>query len=128
VTKSGGAFADDVPESTCVDAGVENGVKYATVVVIVWSVNAIPERATSATPSGKPSAGKRTKSDRKALCASALGSTISATVKEGVAVKRSVAEFRILVLRKYLSALTPEEFVTPFCMSRFCYATTDVLD
>lgn len=122
------AFADNLSEATCVDVGVENGVNYATVVIVFGSENQIPERAPSVTPQGRPTTKKRTKTDRNMLYVSALGSTILATIKEGFAAAPSVMEFRVFVLRKDLNALTPEEFVTPIYRAEFPRKMNDSLD
>lgn len=123
-----GAYADNASEVTCVDAGVEEGVRYATVVVIFGAVDSVPERTPSVTATGKPTTKKRNKSDRNSLYVAALGSTILATVREGFAVAPSVDEFRIIVLRKDLNAPTPSEFVAPIYVARFSRSVAEGLD
>ncbi len=113
------AFADNASDATAVDVGTEDGVRYATVLIVFGAVDLIPERMPSLTAAGKPTTKKRTKSERNALYVAALGSTVLATVKEGRAVAPSVDEFRVVVLRKDLNAATPAEFVAPIYAARF---------
>jgi hypothetical protein len=113
------AFADNASDATAVDVGTEDGVRYATVLVVFGAVDSIPERMPSLTAAGRPTTKKRTKSERNALYVAALGSTVLATVKEGLAVAPSVDEFRVVVLRKDLNAATPADFVAPIYAARF---------
>lgn len=123
-----GAYADNASEATCVDAGVEAGVRYAAVVVVFGAVDLVPERTPSVTAAGKPTTKKRNKSDRNSLYVAALGSTVLATVREGFAVAPSVDEFRIIVLRKDLNAPTPSDFVAPIYVARFSRSVAEGLD
>lgn len=123
-----GAYADNASEATCVDAGIEEGVRYATVVVVFGAVDSIPERTPSMTAAGKPTTKKRNKSDRNSLYVAALGSTVLATIREGLAVAPSVDEFRIVVIRKDLNAPTPSEFVAPIYAATFTRSVADGLD
>jgi hypothetical protein len=113
------AFADNASDATAVDVGTKDGVRYATVLVVFGAVESVPERMPSLTAAGKPTTRKRTKSERNALYVAALGSTVLATVKEGLAVAPSVDEFRVVVLRKDLNAATPADFVAPIYAARF---------
>lgn len=113
------AFADNASEATCVDAGVEDGARYATIVIVFGSAQMVPERTPSVTPSGKPTTKKRTKGDRNALYVSALGSTVLATVKEGLAVAPRVEQFRVVVIRRDTAAATPADFVAPIYSGTF---------
>lgn len=122
------AFADNASDATAVDVGVEDGVQYATVMVVFGAVGSIPERTTSVTPAGKPTTKKRTKTDRNNLYVAALGSTVLATVKEALAVAPSVEEIRIVVLRKNLEAASPSEFVVPIYAARFSRSWTEKLN
>ncbi len=102
------AFGDNASEATCVDVGVEEGTNYATVVILFGSAQMVPERTPSFTSSGKSTTKKRSRADRNALYVSALASTVLATVKEGLAAAPSVAEFRVVVMRKDPAAATPQ--------------------
>jgi hypothetical protein len=121
------AFADNASEATCVDAGVEDGVRFATVVVLFGSVDSVPERTPSVTSAGKPTTKKRNKTDRNALYVAALGSTVLATVREGFAAAPSVDEFRMVVLRKDLNAPTPDDFVAPIYAASFLRSAAEGL-
>lgn len=110
------------------DAGIEGGVRYATVVVVFGAVDSIPERTPTVTPAGKPTTNKRNKSDRNALYVAALGSKVLATVREGFAVAPSVDEFRIVALRKDLNAATPSDFVAPIYAATFPRSVTEGLE
>ncbi|GAA5227016.1 hypothetical protein [Paeniglutamicibacter antarcticus] len=121
------AFADNASEATCVDVGIEDGVRYATVVIVFGSADSIPERTPSLTPAGKTTTKKRNKSDRNSLYVAALGSTVLAAVREGFAVAPSVDEFRIVVLRKDLNAPTPKDFVAPIYVATFSRSAADGL-
>lgn len=122
------AYADNASEATCVDAGIEGGVRYATVVVVFGTVDSIPERTPTVTPAGKTTSKKRNKSDRNALYVAALGSTVLAAVREGFAVAPSVDEFRIVVLRKDLNAATPSDFVAPIYAATFPRSVAEGLE
>ncbi|WP_394941099.1 DUF4236 domain-containing protein [Psychromicrobium sp. YIM B11713] len=106
------AFSDNSSEATCIDAGVEENKRYATVVVIFGPASVIPERTPSTTPSGKATTRKRTKTERNALYVKALGSTVLVTVKEAFAVAPSLDEVRMLVLRRDIEASTPENYLS----------------
>lgn len=95
------AFADNASDSTCVDAGAEadTGVRYVTAVVTYGGIDVVPEVRPDTTPGGKPTLRKRTKTDRNALYAQALASTVLATAKEALAVAVTATEVRVLVIR-----------------------------
>jgi hypothetical protein len=67
----------------------------------------------------RPTLKKRTKTDRNALYAAALGSTVLATVEEGFAVAPSVEEIRILVVCKNPQAPTPLTYLSAIYAARF---------
>lgn len=122
------AFSDNASEATCIDAGLEEGIHYATVVVVFGSADAVPERTPSLTATGRPTTKKRTKSERNALYVAALGSTVLATIREGFVVAPSVDEFRVVVLRKDLNAPTPADYITPIYSARFPRATVNGME
>ncbi|MGO4363032.1 DUF4236 domain-containing protein [Terrabacter sp. RAF57] len=95
------AFADNASDSTCVDAGTapESGARYVTAVVTYGDIDLIPEHRADRTPGGKPTLRKRTKTDRNALFAASLASTVLATAKEALAVAVAATEARVLVVR-----------------------------
>ena len=95
------AFADNTSDSTCVDAGTDpdSGERYVTAVVTYGSIDLVPELRPDVTPGGKPTLKKRTKTDRNALYAAAMASTVLATAKEALAVAVAASEIRVLVVR-----------------------------
>lgn len=95
------AFADNASDSTCVDAGTDpdTGARYVTAVVTYGSIDLVPELRPDVTPGGKPTLKKRTKTDRNALYAAAMASTVLATAKEALAVAVAASEVRVLVVR-----------------------------
>ncbi|MBT2568797.1 hypothetical protein J7I84_20345 [Arthrobacter sp. ISL-85] len=113
------AYADNISDATCVDVGVEGSIRYATVVILFGAADLIPDRMPWLTPAGNLTVKKRSKTERNALFVAALGSTVLATVKEGLAAGPSVDEFRVVVLRKDPGALKPADFVAPIYIARF---------
>lgn len=103
------AFADNASDSTCVDAGTDpdTGASYVTAVVSFASVELVPEHRADVTPGGKPTLRKRSKTDRNALYATALASTVLATAKEALAVAVAASEVRVLVVRKAAAGIEP---------------------
>ena len=99
------AFADNASDSTCVDAAADpdTGVRYVTAVVTYGGIDLIPDVRPDTTPGGKPTLRKRTKTDRNALYASAIASTVLATAKEALAVAVTATEVRVLVIRSSTS-------------------------
>ncbi|WP_141841523.1 hypothetical protein [Humibacillus xanthopallidus] len=97
------AFADNASDSTCVDAGTDpdTGARYVTAVVSYGGIDMVPEHRPDTTPGGKPTLRKRTKTDRNALYATALASTVLATAKEALAVAVAATEARVLVVRPH---------------------------
>jgi hypothetical protein len=95
------AFADNASDSTCVDAGTDpdTGARYVTAVVSYGGIDMVPEHRPDTTPGGKPTLRKRTKTDRNALYAAALASTVLATAKEALAVAVAATHARVLVVR-----------------------------
>ncbi|MEW1951983.1 DUF4236 domain-containing protein [Terrabacter sp. NPDC080008] len=95
------AFADNASDSTCVDAGTvaETGARYVTAVVTYAGLELMPEHRADRTPGGKPTLRKRTKTDRNALYATSIASTVLATAKEALAVAVAATEARVLVVR-----------------------------
>ncbi len=95
------AFADNASDSTCVDAGTvaETGARYVTAAVTYGGLDVTPEHRADRTPGGKPTLRKRTKTDRNALYAASVASTVLATAKEALAVAVAATEVRVLVVR-----------------------------
>ncbi|MFN8099665.1 MAG: hypothetical protein U0Q21_15410 [Dermatophilaceae bacterium] len=97
------AFADNASDSVCVDAGTTvidgSSVNYVSVVVMYGDVTVIPEHRPDVTPGGKLTIKKRTKSDRNALYARAIASTVLVTAKEALAVAPGATEVRVMVVR-----------------------------
>jgi hypothetical protein len=102
------AFADNqVPAAPidCEDAALTLLMRFPPVAAIV------PERRPDLTPTGRPTAKKRTKTEMNELYAGVLASNVQATVKEAFAVAPGVTEVRILVVSDDVAAngrrLTP---------------------
>lgn len=113
------AFEDNQSPAACVDVDMDNGIPYATLVVVFGPASALPEQRPALTPAGMPTLKKRTKTDRNSLYAAALGSSVLATVKEAFAVAPSVTELRVLVIRRDPEAPTPADYIAPIYAARF---------
>jgi hypothetical protein len=112
------AFEDNQSPAACMDVG-QDPVRYATALVMYGPPQVIPDQRPDVTPGGRPTLRKRSKADRNALYTAALGSTVLATVKEGLAVAPSVEEIRVLVVSKNPQALTPETYLSAIYAARF---------
>lgn len=118
------AFEDNVSPAAPIDcAGVT-----ATVVVLFATPDSVPERKPATTPSGRPTLHKRTKTERNRLYATALGSTVLATVREALAVAPGVKEIRVLVIRKDPAAPSPDLYLTAVYAGRFPRDRVEGLD
>jgi hypothetical protein len=113
------AFEDNQSPAACIDVDVEAGTRYATVLIVFGASDMVPEQTPALTPTGRPTLRKRTKTDRNALYAAALGSTVLAAVKEGLAVAPSVDEFRVVVVRRDPYAASADQYVTAIYVGRF---------
>lgn len=105
------AFEDNQSPAACIDVDTDDGIHFATVVIIFGPPDLVPERQPALTPTGRPTLHKRTKSERNNFYVGALGSTVLATVREGFAVAPSVSEFRVVVIRKDPQAPNPESYL-----------------
>lgn len=98
------AFEDNQSLAACIDVGKDlstpAGIRYATVLIIYGPVDLVPEKQPGTTPAGRPTLRRRTQSARNDFYVQALGSTVLATVREGLAVAPSVTELRVVVLRR----------------------------
>jgi hypothetical protein len=112
------AFEDNQSPAACMDVG-QDPVRYATALVMYGPPQMIPDQRPDVTPGGRPTLRKRSKADRNALYTAALGSTVLATVKEGLAVAPSVEEIRVLVVSNNPQALTPETYLSAIYAARF---------
>ncbi|MFG1929952.1 DUF4236 domain-containing protein [Mycobacterium sp. NPDC048908] len=125
------AFEDNQSPAACLDVGkdisTDTGVRFATVLILFGPVDLVPERRPALTPSGQPTLHKRTKTERNDFYVRALGSTVLATVKEGLAVAPSITELRIVVLRKDPQATTPSGYVEWIYAARYPRAWTAAL-
>ena len=119
ITAVDAAFADNASESTCVDAGTDDGIRFATVVVVFGSADLVPEKVTALTPAGKLTLKKRTKTDRNAMYVRALASTVLATVREALATSPSTDEVRVVVLRRDPQVADPTLRVAPIYTATF---------
>ncbi len=117
------AFDDNQSPAACIDVGRDlstaAGTRYATVLIVYGPVNQVPEKQSAITGTGKPTLRKRTMSERNDFYVRALGSTVLATVKEGLAVAPSVAEIRIVVLRRDPGADNPSAYLEWIYAARF---------
>jgi hypothetical protein len=121
------AYEDNQAPAACLDVGTGNGVRYATVIVLFPHVDAIPEKRSALTPTGRPTMKARSKTDRNDLYLAALGSTVLATVREGLAVAPSVQEFRLIAVRRSGHRLEPI-FAGRFPRTAFDSITWERLD
>ncbi|TQL87910.1 hypothetical protein FB559_8522 [Actinoallomurus bryophytorum] len=112
------AFEDNRSPAACMDVG-QDPVRYATALVMYGPPQMIPDQRPDVTPGGLPTLRRRSRTDRDALYIAALGSTVLATVKEGLAVAPSVEEMRVLVVSKNPQALTPETYLSAIYAARF---------
>lgn len=94
------AFADQAPESTCVDAGTEPGSgRYVGCVVSFGHPDLVPNRVVAPNLAGRPSLKKRSRADINDLYVAAVASSVLATVRQALAVALAADEVRIVVLR-----------------------------
>ncbi|CAM3845406.1 DUF4236 domain-containing protein [Mycobacterium frederiksbergense] len=117
------AFDDNQSPAACIDVGTDlstaAGIRYATVLIVYGSADQVPEKQPTLTPTGKPTLRKRTLSERNDFYVRALGSTVLATVKEGLAVAPSVTELRVVVLRRDPAAADPSAYLEWIYAARF---------
>lgn len=113
------AFEDNQSPAACIDVDIDDGVRFATVLVLFGPLDMVPERRPALTPTGRPTLHKRSKSERNEFYVAALGSTVLATVREGYAVTPSVDELRVVVLRKDPQAATPDRYIEWIYAARF---------
>lgn len=117
------AFEDNQSPAACIDVGKDlstpAGIRYATVLIIYGPVDLVPEKQPDTTPAGRPTLRKRTQSARNDFYVQALGSTVLATVREGLAVAPSVAELRVVVLRRDPGAADPASYLEWIYAGRF---------
>jgi hypothetical protein len=120
------AFADNASESTCIDAGVQEGTErfYVTVVVLFGTAEMIPDRKPALTPRGNPTLHKRSKTERNALHLRALASTVLATAKEAFAVALSADDVNVVVLQDSGDSRRPR----PIYLGQFARRHFDQLD
>ncbi len=93
------AFAEHVPESTCVDAGADDSGRYVSCVVTFGQPDLVPSRHVTTGLTGRPTLRRRSRSDINDLYVAALGSTVLATARQALAVASAADELRIAVLR-----------------------------
>jgi hypothetical protein len=91
----------------------------ATVVVVFGPVSAMPDQTAAVTPTGRPTLRRRTASDRNALYARALASTVLATVRESYAVAPALRELRTIVVRRDVDASEPDGLLAAVYVGRF---------
>jgi hypothetical protein len=117
------AFEDNQSPAACIDVGKDlstpAGTRYATVLIIYGPVDLVPEKQPDTTSAGRPTLRKRTQSARNDFYVQALGSTVLATVREGLAVAPSVTELRVVVLRRDPGATDPASYLEWIYAGRF---------
>lgn len=90
------AFRDNRAPAVAVDC--EGG--RATVVLLMEGLEAVPERAPSVTPTGRPTTRRLTKTERNELYLGWMSSNVLATVREALAVAPGLAAVTVAVLRR----------------------------
>ena len=90
------AFADN--EAPAVAVGVEGDE--VTLLVMVPSIDAVPERKPAMTAAGRPTMAMMTKAERNTLYASFVCGHVLLTLKESLAVAPGLGAVRIVVLRR----------------------------
>lgn len=94
------AFADNAPESTCVDSGIDpDSGPYVSCVVTFGHPDLVPDRTVAMTPKGRPALKERSKTDLNNMYVAAMASTVLATVREALAVAPAANEVRMVVVR-----------------------------
>lgn len=93
------AFAEHVPESTCVDAGTDDSGPYVSCVVTFGHPDLVPSRHVATGLSGRPALKRRSRSDINDLYVAALASLVLATARQALAVAPATDEVRIAVVR-----------------------------
>lgn len=124
------ALAGIAPESTCVDAGIDQGSgRYVSCVVTFGHPDLVPDRVVAPALTGRPALKKRSRSDINDLYVTALASIVLATVREALAVATAAAEVRIVVVRPTpLTATAPDDAIRLIYAGRFVRAKLDGLD
>jgi len=111
------AFAERVPESTCVDAGTDDSGPYVSCVVTFGHPDLVPSRHVATGLTGRPTLKRRSRSDVNDFYVAAIGSIVLATVKQALAVAPATDEVRIAVVRK-----VPATFFAAEATIRVIYA------
>jgi hypothetical protein len=93
------AFARYGLQATCEDAGLRDGQRFATIVVIFDPISVIPTSVLAINARGDEVSKRMPKADRNALYIDALGSSVLATVKCSFASAPSLQDARVIVLR-----------------------------
>lgn len=93
------AFAEHVPESTCVDAGTDDSGRYVSCLVTFGHPDLVPGRHVATALTGRPTLKRRSRSDVNDLYVAAMGSTVLATVRQALVVASAADEVRIAVVR-----------------------------
>ena len=91
----------------------------ATVVIVFGPVSAMPDQVATLTPTGRPTLRKRSATDRNALYARAMASTVLATVREAYAVAPALRDVRIVVVRRDVDASDPGGLLAAVYLGRF---------
>jgi len=100
VTAVDDALAENTPEATCVDAGIDPSIGgYVSCVVTFGHPDLVPERTVAMTPKGRPSLKQLPKTDMNNMYVAAMASTVLAAVREALAVAPAADEIRVVVVR-----------------------------
>jgi hypothetical protein len=88
------------------------------IVMVLPSVESIPERKPAVTPTGKATIHKRSKTERNELYAQSLASNVLATIREAFAVAPGIASVAVLTVCKD-DAVGGVPMVAPLCLAAF---------
>ena len=113
------AFADNESEAVGINCEPTSTGALVSLVVMVGTTAALPERKPTRTAAGAASSAKRTKKDLAELYLRWLASTVLATVKEAFAVAPGVTEAQVLVIRRDPAAADPSGYLAAMYAGRF---------
>lgn len=113
------AFATAGLPATCDDAGLRDGRRSATLIVIFPPIVQIPSTVPGTNARGDEIARRVPKAERNALYVTALGSTVLGTVKCAFANAPSLEEARVIVLRHDQGAARVADRLQPIYRGSF---------
>jgi stress response protein SCP2 len=113
------AFADNESDAVAVNCEPAADGALISLVVLVTTADALPDRKPVRSAAGTPTTLKRTKKELHDLDARWLASTVLATVKEAFAVAPGVTRAQVLVVRRDPAAAEPAGYLTAVYTGRF---------